>query len=987
MTATTQAGVLLRHLRTFAAENGGGPSDRQLLERFAARREQAAFAALVRRHAALVLGVCRRVLRQEQDAEDAFQATFLVLAKKAREVGQQGSLAGWLHRVAYHAALRARARAASRQEHERQAPPRQPADPLAEVTGRELLGVLDEELQRLPEDRRAPLVLCYLQGHTCDGAARQLGWSVRTLKRRLEQGRQCLRGRLARRGVALPAALLALGVTRQAEAALPQALLGATVRAALDIANGAGTLATSAGTLAETVLRGLSPPRLKIVAALLVLGAVVFGTGMLAPQVRPAPAQGPDVAAPAAAPPMPAQPAAPPAKDAEDAGKAAITGRVLDADGKPVKGAAVTGYGGLEFGSLSVQYKAKALGEVKTDADGRFRLPLALAAGERFAQVEVLAGAKGFGPAWSRAAPDGGAEVELRLPPEEAVVGRLIDLQGQPVGKAKLRPRRVLGVAPPRGPKLPGPKEGDEAASEMRHRLALMRRSQSFEFWNDSPIKGCSLWPQAVTTDADGRFRVNGFGRGQQVDLVIEDDRVAAQEVIGTAGDKERDFTLVPPHKVTGRVVAADTEKPVAGASVRVTSFHDRLGYGVDARTDADGRFAANAYPGESYGVEVYPQQGDPYLAAFRQADWPRGAVKQEVNLKLPRGAVVRAKVVEAGTDKAVVSATVVFYPQRDNNVQLPQGTLTGPNVEFFTGPDGTVQMVLPPRPGHLVVIGPNPDYTYSVTGEGELPTGKPGGRRRHFHAILPLDLRTKDEVKEVKVELRRAVTIKGRVVGPDDTPIKDAVVFAPAELLPSQSLGLTLGFGLPAYSGLVGVSARDGAFELRNCDPDKTYRVYVLTGRAEGAYLRPGGVGLVGIVNRLIMAKDPMGAVADVSAKKAGGKPVEIQLGRCESAEVRFVDGQGKAVRQQVWLDLLVKPGADGVLLASPYSLHGEKSPVEPDADGRITIPGLIPGATYRLKVLAGQKGLEDEMIFAKEFTVEAGKTTKLELEAPKAK
>src|SRR5262249_37815650 len=163
MTAT-QAHAVLRHLREFVATEGTGAlTDRQLLEQFTTRHEEAAFAALVRRHAPLVLGVCRRVLRHEQDAEDAFQATFLVLARKANEVGRQGSVAGWLHRVAYHAALRARARATGREQHERQAPPRQPGDLLAEVTGRELLAVLDEELQSLPDESRSPQDLCYQQ--------------------------------------------------------------------------------------------------------------------------------------------------------------------------------------------------------------------------------------------------------------------------------------------------------------------------------------------------------------------------------------------------------------------------------------------------------------------------------------------------------------------------------------------------------------------------------------------------------------------------------------------------------------------------------------------------------------------------------------------------------------------------------------------------------------------------------------------------------
>src|SRR5262245_2233483 len=201
---TPSAGAVLRHLREFAAaEAGGRLSDQQLLERFARQREAAAFEALLRRHGPLVWGVCRRVLGNWHDAEDAFQAAFLALAQRADSVGQSGSVGGWLHRVAYHAALKARAQAARRQRHDRRAGSPDLRDPLDDVTAREFLAVLDEEMQRLAERHRTPLVLCYLEGRTCDQAARQLGWSVRTLKRRLEQARTCLRERLGRRGLTL----------------------------------------------------------------------------------------------------------------------------------------------------------------------------------------------------------------------------------------------------------------------------------------------------------------------------------------------------------------------------------------------------------------------------------------------------------------------------------------------------------------------------------------------------------------------------------------------------------------------------------------------------------------------------------------------------------------------------------------------------------------------------------------------------------------
>jgi hypothetical protein len=741
-------------------------------------------------------------------------------------------------------------------------------------------------------------------------------------------------------------------------------------------------------------------------AALFVVAALVFGTGALSYDPQ---AERPD--APAAAqvqPPAAAQPAAPPAKDAEAPKKPAITGRILDADGKPIKGALVAAAVGLDLGRLSVEARWKRLDEVKTDDEGRFRMPLPDGIG-RVDRVELLAGAKGYGPGWSRSG-GAGKDIELRLPPEDAVVGRLIDLQGQPVGRAKLRPRRVL-VAPQRDPKVPGPKENNRDTSEMRHRLALERRSKSFEFWKSSPVLDCPLWPQPVTTDADGRFRVSGFGRGQEVDLLVEDDRVAAQEVSVVVGDKERNFGLEPPHKVSGRITAADTNKPLAGASVWVTSSRDRLGYGVDVRADADGRYSANAYPGESYSVAAYPPDGEPYLATVQSSPWPKGSVKQEVNLALPRGAVVRGKVVEAGSGKSIDSVSLVFVSQRENNPDLPRVGLANQGWKHFTGADGSVRMVLPPGPGHLLVTGPNPDYVYRTTTEEALRTGKPGGPPVHAHAVLPITLHTKDAPKEVTIELRRAVTLKAQVVGPDGKTVKDAIVFVPSELLtPPQGTVMFAGFGLPIGTRVSAVATNDGAFELPYCDPEKTYRVFVMSGRAgnvtihglEGSpRILTGGlkdVDLVSFLNRLIAEKDVLGAVADLSAKKAGAKPVEVKLAKCETAEVRVLDAKGKAVKHKVWLELLVTPGpslaksreegkpaAETVFLATPYAVRGEKSPVAPDADGKITIPGLIPGATYRLTAMTGLEGMENEIVFEKDFTAEAGKKTKLDLVAPK--
>jgi RNA polymerase sigma factor (sigma-70 family) len=233
--ASGPANLILRHVRGIQlAKAREQLSDRELLRQFT-RGDESAFAALVRRHGAMVLGVGRRVLRQWADADDVFQATFLTLARRARSRRWHASVGNWLYLVAYRIALNARAASECRAHHEGQARTAAPADPLAAVSGRELCGILDEELARLPERLRAPLVSCCLEGQTRDEAAKALGWSLGTLKRRLEQGRVLLRSRLEKRGFTLPATLAGVLVAEGvAQAAIPAGLLRTAVAAATD---------------------------------------------------------------------------------------------------------------------------------------------------------------------------------------------------------------------------------------------------------------------------------------------------------------------------------------------------------------------------------------------------------------------------------------------------------------------------------------------------------------------------------------------------------------------------------------------------------------------------------------------------------------------------------------------------------------------------------------------------------------------------------
>ena len=294
--AQGQLGSLLQHIRRLI---GAAPSeqtpDALLLEQFRLHRDETAFTTLVQRHGPLVFGVCRRVLRDSHAAEDAFQATFLVLARRAGAIRKPEALSSWLHGVAARVAVRARNQDSQRRGRESQVmamasqngahdafePAAGGPGPLAESTQRELRLVLDEELARLPEKYRLPMVLCYLEGKSNEEAARQLCWTKGCVSGRLARARDLLRDRLARRGLALSAAALGGALTHQTvTAGVAPALVDVTVRGAVLFAAGnaaAGIASVPAVSLARQTLQAMLFARVTTAAALVLAVVLVAG--------------------------------------------------------------------------------------------------------------------------------------------------------------------------------------------------------------------------------------------------------------------------------------------------------------------------------------------------------------------------------------------------------------------------------------------------------------------------------------------------------------------------------------------------------------------------------------------------------------------------------------------------------------------------------------------------------------------------------------
>jgi RNA polymerase sigma factor (sigma-70 family) len=359
--ATKSLDVLIGHLhRAVLLPDRAGLTDSQLLEYFVSSRDEAAFEVLVRRHGPMVFALCRRVIGNLHDAEDAFQASFLVLARKAASVSPREAVGNWLYGVAYRTARRARAVSARQRAREKQVkdmphPSTEPADPL-----KELETLLDQELSRLPDKYRLPLVLCELEGRSRKEVARQLKLPEGTLSSRLATGRKMLASRLARHGLASSGAMLAALLPQSAaSASVPSSLVTSTAKAAGLFAAGqaaATVVSTEVAALAEEVLKTMLLIKLKIGAGLLLsFAALVIGAyGLTSPSIQAEPAV---VKVPAQV-----KTEEPPA--AVEQGR--IQGRFTAADtGKPVAGAKV-------WVLVQGMPGKAAVVEALSDADGRY---------------------------------------------------------------------------------------------------------------------------------------------------------------------------------------------------------------------------------------------------------------------------------------------------------------------------------------------------------------------------------------------------------------------------------------------------------------------------------------------------------------------------------------------------------------------------------------------------------------------------------------
>jgi RNA polymerase sigma factor (sigma-70 family) len=880
--------TLLSELHSlFGAESAARLLDRQLLDGFKTAHEQVAFAALVRRHGPMVLNVCRRVLHNDSDAEDAFQATFLVLARKAGGIGKREALAAWLHKVAYRVALRAWAEKAARQGHELQATARLGEDPLAGITGRELLTVLDEELQGLPERLRAPLILCYLEEQTQHKAAMLLSLSERTLRRRLQHGREALRRRLERRGLALPAAFLAAAtLQRTAEAALPGLLVAGTIKAAIRTAAGdgiAGIVSVQTAKLVTGTLHAMAVGKAKTAAAA-VMTLALLGAGLGVAGYRTVPlGVEPQSAPPASQKQAPIPANLKPAK-ADDQETMVFGGEVLDEQGKPLAGAEVSIWGvQAREGRASLPpitgADEKALAQGQSDAGGRFRFPLPRKALAKYVKFYALAGKIGHGLGLEYIA--GVGETALRLPPEKTISGRLFDLQGQPAEGVAVRVSQL-----------------GRGAAKSFERLTFSTK----------PKENQPLWPGPAISDKDGKFVIKGLSPHLWATLEINDDRFTPQRLDIKEGSPDKvqevSVALPPAQIIEGVVTAADTGKPLANVWLQLFVDHQRVLFG---KTDDKGRYRLNP-PVTGKEITVTADPADvPYPQFSKTIQWPQGAVHQSLDLAMPRGVLLRGTVTEQGTGKPVAGAVVHDYAHRF----IRSAT---------TGPDGIFQIAVPVGKAHLLIKHKDNDFIPMQITEGEIEGRKPAGSQMYPDAVISVDAKAGAEAQPVEAELRRGMSIKGEVLAPDGKAVADGIMLCWSQL-PR---------GVPRWFA-AGVKFRDGRFEMRGCDPDEKYPAYFLDPVNKlGATVQLSEKEARG--KPVTIRLEPCGDAVARFVNKKGEPLVKSQV------ILYFVlRPKDKNVR------------ADEDFVGNLDRLNYPEF-LQTDAEGRCSFPALIPGATYTI-------------------------------------
>jgi RNA polymerase sigma factor (sigma-70 family) len=966
--AGAHLGPALREIhRLFQAGTVAGFTDGQLIEQFLSTRDEEAFAALVGRHGPMVLSVCRSVLNDSPEVEDAFQATFLVLIRRAGTIWCRDALGGWLHRVAHRVAVRASLDRSRKNSVLRQ------VDDLSALVACELdppaddwRATLHEEVARLPEKLRLPVVLCYLEGKTHAQAACELRWGEATVRRRLAGARDLLRARLTRRGVALTSAGLSAALAREASAAVPTGWIEELTRLAGRLATGdaavAGAVSAAAARLAEALVRSLVVDRIRMVAS---LATVLVAAGLVAPILAPA---GPAMPEPAArvrsdqgldaSPQAPTSPPSQPASARDPDRRLTVHGRVLDPDGKPLPKAKIYSY--LPMSPRDDPFAAgPPVPCAISDAAGRFQCRIGeprlqtLEAPAQRDNATVVALARGFGPAWASITEiDEAKELTLRLVRDDVpIVGRLLDLEGRPISGVTVRPVQLSAYSQE---DLSAWEAGMARAKDIDSNEAIRLPSRGLELFR---------WREelSVTTGADGRFRLTGIGRERVVSFWIEGPTIVTSCAsvhartrpgptyrLPIRQDKPEYGSLVfhgatfddveaPTRPIEGTVRDKDTGKPLAGISICSDRFagNEIGGRGfVRATTGRDGRYRLVGMPGGPGNmIAAYPGPGQPYLTTSAQVPAGTAPHPATVDFALNRGVAIRGKVVDKATGHSV-QAVVEYFLFGDNPHRGLAGHLH--EREISTGPDGSFELI--GLPGHgLVAARAAQDHYLVGTGAAAIPGADEHGwfhtdprtcQPEFFHAMMAIDPAEGADSLTCDLALDPGVSRAGTVLDPSGKPLAGCVA---VNLCPAT------------MSGHIDTLPSE-AFTARALDPKQARPVFFRHHEKKLA--------------------------AVVMARGDESGPLTVRLQPAGTLIGRLLDEEGRPSTRPV---LSVSYGPDQFAFPYYFTL------LDPTlgGDGRFRIEGLIPGVVYNVDCRVGSELFVGE--FAKGIVLQRGETRDL--------
>jgi beta-lactamase regulating signal transducer with metallopeptidase domain len=617
-----------------------------------------------------------------------------------------------------------------------------------------------------------------------------------------------------------------------------------------------------------------------------------------------------------------------------------VTGQVADPNGKALADVQVTVVGRKREPEASASWGLNAeriiLGQAKTDAQGHFRISMPRVSSASYYEVHAVVLAEGYGLGFQPVGLDvEKPELKIQLPEEQILQCRLMDAKGSPAAEAIVR---VVSIG-----------KGESYKDYAGLYLPDLKEPQPF-------------WPHPLKTDQDGRFTLRGIARDQQVGLQIRDDRFARDDMIIKPAEKKigGDLTLTPPSSqiLEGDVVYEDTRKPVAHARLSIgaskTAHPSTCIMNMPAEADENGHFKVNPYSGELFFITAYPPEGEPYLVFEKEIELKDGKLPSKIDVALPRGVLVRGKVVETPSGKPVAGAGIQY--EEMNNPYAKEGTVTGWQAAVTSNAEGAFQIVVPPLPitsgsGNLFVRGPGNDFIFN-----ELTWGPGGGygRRYYHHGLIPLsDLKLEVQPREYIVSIQRGMTVKGKIVGPEDKPIDEALMVSRIFLNANETT-----------CRCFPVKISNGEFELHGLSPSSGVPVY---------FLDP---------------KNELGAAVEISGKSAENGPLVVHLEPCGKAIGRFVGVDGKPlVKYRPDLQFVATPGESlrrlgnnhkAVCADQTYNANIDRKnywdgPLT-DNEGRCTFPALIPGATYRFDIYHEPNDLD-----VKDFTVKSGETLQL--------